>query len=216
MAARSGRARYFLVALVIAVILWVAAHGASPIERSFDLPVAFHEVPEDLVIVEQNTDVVNVRVLGSRAALRSFETSRTEYALNVSGARAGAAEFEVDISRISLPRGARPVSRSPSQVEIKLERRGTKVMQVRPDLTGDPAPGFKLAGVEVDPPRVRVAGARREVLRLNEAVTEPVDITGLSAPAEREVRLTLGGEHVWVEDTTSVRVRLQVVPEGRR
>ena len=52
------RARYFLVALVIAALLWLAAHGASPIERSFDLPLVFQSVPEDLVIVEQNTGAV--------------------------------------------------------------------------------------------------------------------------------------------------------------
>jgi YbbR domain-containing protein len=217
-AARAGRPRYFLVALVIAALLWLAAHGASPIERSFDLPLVFHAVPEDLVIVEQNTDVVNVRLLGSRGGLRTFESNRQEYAVDVGGARAGAAEFEVDVSRLTLPRGVEAVSRSPSQVEIKLERRGTKVMQVRADLSGEPAPGFRIAGVEVDPARVRVSGARREVLRLSEAVTEPVDVAGLDAPVEREARVSLGGEHVWVEDTPVVRVRIQVVPDdgGRR
>lgn len=213
--ARAGRGRYFVAALVMALLLWVAAHGSSPIERGFDLPVVFHDVPEDLVIVEQNTDVVNVRVLGSRSALRNFEASRAEYVVDVSGARAGTAEFEVDVSGLPLPRGARTVSRSPSQVEVKLERRGTKVMQVRPDVTGEPAPGFRLAKVEVDPPRVRVTGARREVLRLNEAGTEPVDVTGLSGPTERVVRVNLGGDHVWVEEATTVRVKLDVVAEER-
>jgi YbbR domain-containing protein len=88
-------------------------------------------------------------------------------------------------------------------------------MQVRPDVTGEPAPGFRLAKVEVDPPRVRVTGARREVLRLNEAGTEPVDVTGLSAPTERVVRVNLGGDHVWVEEATTVRVKLDVVAEER-
>jgi YbbR domain-containing protein len=214
-ATKAAKGRYFLAALVIALLLWLAAHGSSPIERGFDLPVVFHNVPEDLVIVEQNTDVVNVRVLGSRSALRNFEVSRADYAVDVTGARAGTAEFEVDVSGLPLPRGSRTVSRSPSQVEVKLERRGTKVMQVRPDVTGEPAQGFRLAKVEVDPPRVRVSGARREVLRLNEAVTEPVDVTGLSAPTERAVRLNLGGDHVWVEEATTVRVKLEIVAEAR-
>jgi YbbR domain-containing protein len=206
------RGRYFLVALVIASLLWLAAHGASPIERSFDLPVVFQGVPEDLVIVEQNTDVVNVRLRGSRGGLRSLETSRLEYAVDVAGARAGTTGYEVDVSRLALPRGAEAVSRSPAEIEIKLERRGTKVMQVRADLAGEPAPGFQVAGVEVEPARVRVSGARREVLRLSEAVTEPVDIAGLSAPVEREARLALGGQNVWVEDASTVKVRIQVAP----
>jgi hypothetical protein len=50
------------------------------------------------------------------------------------------------------------------------------------------------------------------VLRLNEAVTEAIDITGLSQETEREARLSLGGTHVWVEQPTSVKVRVQIEP----
>jgi YbbR domain-containing protein len=69
-----------------------------------------------------------------------------------------------------------------------------------------------VAEVEVEPPRVRVTGARREVLRLNEAVTEAIDVTGAEAAVEREVRVNLGGENVWLEEPTTVRVRVQIEP----
>ena len=208
---RSNRG-IFAVALVIAILLWAAAHGSSSVERGFDLRVSYQNVPEDLVLTEQNTDVVNVRILGSRAALRSFDPKQAVYTVDVSGARPGAADFEVDVTRVDLPRGARIVSRSPSSLEVKFEQRGTKVMKVRPDLAGEPAEGYRVASVEVDPPRVTVTGARREVLRLSEAVTETIDIAGLSAPTEREVRLNLGGRNVWVPEPNVVRVRVQVEP----
>jgi YbbR domain-containing protein len=201
---------YLFVAVVIAVLLWAVAHGSSSVERGFDLPVAFRNVPEDLVLTDQSTDVVNVRVLGSRAALRNLDAARAEYAVDASGAKSGSADFEVDVSRVDLPRGARIVSRSPSRLEVKFERRGTKVMQVRADLAGEPAEGFAVAGVEIEPPRVKVTGARAQVLRLEEAVTEAIDITGLTTTAEREARLNLGGENVWVEEPTTVRVRVRI------
>ena len=213
MARRENSNRWYMfVALVIAVLLWGVAHGSSSVERGLDLPVAFRGVPEDLVITDQSTDVVNVRVLGSRAALRNLDAVRAEYPVDASGAKSGSADFEVDVSRVDLPRGARIVSRSPSQLEVKFERRGTKVMQVRADLAGEPAQGFVVAGVEIEPPRVRVTGARAQVLRLDEAVTEPIDISGLAEPAEREARLSLGGENVWVEEPTTVKVRVRIEP----
>ncbi len=213
MARRTDGSRgYLVVALVLAALLWVVAHGSRDVEKGFDVPVVFKNVPAELVITERNSDVVNVRVLGSRAALRNLGGEALEYAVDVSEARRGSAEFEVEQSPIDVPRGAQVRSRSPSRLDVKFERRGTKVMQVRADLSGDPAEGFRVANVEIEPPRVSVTGARREVLRLNEAVTEAIDIGGVDQTVEHEVKLNLGRQHVWVEQPDSVIVRVQVEP----
>jgi YbbR domain-containing protein len=122
----------------------------------------------------------------------------------------------VDVSsRLDLPRGAKIVSRSPSQIKLRFERRGRKSVRVRPDIEGDPAVGFVVTGVEVEPPRVWLVGARSTVLRLSEVVTETVDVTGLAESTEREVKLSLGGSHVWMEDNQPVKLRIAVeaVPE---
>lgn len=211
--ARSESTRvYKLLALIIALLLWAAAHGQSSIEKGYDVPVVFQGVPNSLVLTEQNTDVVNVRVRGSRAALRNLDTALLEYNVDVSGVRRGEAEFEVDVSRIDVPRGAEIVSRSPLKLEAKFVRRGSKVMRVRADLAGQPAEGFAVGEVAVEPPRVKVTGARAEVLRLSEVVTEPIDVSGLSAPLERQVRLAVVGRNVWVEEPNAVTVRVPVRP----
>lgn len=202
-----------LLAFAIALFLWWVAHGSSSIERGYDLPITVRGVPEDLVVTEQSGEVVNVRVLGSRAVLRNVQPERLEYVVDASGARPGVSDFEIDTSHLDLPRGARIVSRSPAQVALTLERRGTKSVPVRADVEGAPAAGYAVEKVEVDPPRVRVSGARSEVLRLGEAVTETIDVSGLSENAEREVRVSAGGGHVWVDSPAVVRVRIRVGPQ---
>jgi len=46
-------------------------------------------------------------------------------------------------------------------------------------------------------------------------VTETVDVTGLAESTEREVKLSLGGSHVWMEEKQPVKLRIAVeaVPE---
>lgn len=203
-----------LLSAAIAMVLWVMAHGTSDIERSFDIPVVFQGVPDDVVITDHNADAVNIRVLGSRAALRNVSPSKLEYRIDVSGAKPGPAIYEVDPGRVEeeLPNGARIVSRSPASIEITLEPRGRKALRVRPDLEGVPADGFKVDGVEVDPTHVWVTGARSDVLRLSEVVTEPIPLEGVNAPIEREVRLSLGSNHVYREKDVPVKVRVNIVP----
>lgn len=201
-----------LLSLLVAVLLWGMARGTSEIERGFDIPVLFDQIPEDLVITDQSTGAVNIRVRGNAAALRNV-SSRMEYVVDVSDSKAGVAIHEVDASLIELPRGAQPVSRSPASIEFTLERRGRKAVRVRADVDGEAAEGFRIASVQVDPQRVWLTGARREVLRLSEVLTETIEVEGLTAPVDREARLSLGSDHVWPEDEATVTVRIEVEPE---
>jgi YbbR domain-containing protein len=155
---------------------------------------------------------VNVRIQGTRAALRNISPADLEYPIEVSGAKPGVLTVEVDPTPIELPRGAEIVSRSPSRVDLTLARRGAKPVRVRADVTGDPAPDLRVAAVEVDPPRVRVTGAQPEVLRLNEVLTETIDVSGATADIEKEVSISLSGSHVWLEQAQPVRVRIRLEP----
>jgi YbbR domain-containing protein len=208
-----GNLGYKVLAIVIALFLWLVARGSSSVERGFDIPVVLQGVPEELVVVDQGADVVNVRLLGPRSALRNFNPERLEYPLEISEAKPGQADFEVDLSRFDLPRGARVVSRSPSRIELSLERRIGKTVKVKPDLDGQPAEGFRVTKVSVEPPRVRITGARSEVLRLSEVATETIDVAGASGPVEREVRVSAGPGHVWAESPRTVKVNVSVEAE---
>ena len=41
-------------------------------------------------------------------------------------------------------------------------------------------------------------------------MTETIDVAGVSEPLEREVRLSLGVEHIWVEEEQPVKLRIRV------
>jgi YbbR domain-containing protein len=205
-----------LLAWAIAMVLWGMAHGTSSIERGVDIPIIFDGISEELVLVDQSARAVNIRVLGSRAALRDVGPSKIEYHVDVSGAQRGEAVYEIDPGRIEeqLPTGARIVSRSPASIEVKFARRGRKSVRVRADLVGEPAEGYNVAWVEVDPAYVWLIGDRREVVSMREAITETLEIRGLREPIEREVRLALP-DHVWMEESrpVSVRVQVEALPE---
>jgi YbbR domain-containing protein len=211
---RSGNLRYVFMAIVIAMVLWGIAHGEKRTERNVDIPVAFYGLPDDLVITDQSTSQINIRVQGSRAALRNVSPTTMEYPVTVDGAKPGLAIYDVEASHIDTPRGVKVVSRSPARIELKFAPRGRKNVRIRPDITGTPAEGYLLRDVTLEPERVWLTGARSDVLRLQEVVTEKVDVSGQSKPLEKEVRLALGGGQVWMEEDLPVvlRVEIEAVP----
>ncbi len=209
---RAYQIRYGLLALVISGVLWGMAHGSSRIDRGFDIPVAFVGMPEELVITRKSTGEINIRVLGQRAALRDIAAKDLEYEVNLEGAKPGNAVYLVDETTLVLPQGAQILSRSPATIELEVERRGRKSVRITADLEGEPAEGFVFTEVEIEPPRVWLEGARSKVLRLSEVMTETIDVAGLSELLEREVRLSLGVEHVWVEEDEPIKLRIRVDP----
>ena len=143
----SFRPGLLALALAIAIFLWGIASGTSSAERGFDVPIELTGLADGLVVTDQSVDSINIRVMGSRAALRNVSPERYTYEIDVSGGKPGVAVYDVDVSRIDWPHGARPVSRSPSRVQVRFEKRGRKAVAVRADLEGQPAPGFRLIGV---------------------------------------------------------------------
>ena len=202
-----------VLALAISVFIWAVAQGTSSIQESFDVPVELVGVEEGLVVTDQNTDAINVRLRGSRASLRNLDRDQMKYRVDASGGKPGVAVYEVDVETIEHPTGTTFAGHSPSRIQVRFEKRGRKAVTVRAEIQGVPAPGFHVAGVVIEPAKVWLEGARSQVMRLNEVVTETIDIAGLAANENREVRLVLGGGTVWAEDNSPLQVEVRIEPD---
>ena len=202
-----------VLALAISVFIWAVAQGTSSVQQSFDVEVELVGLEESLVVTEQSSDAINVRLRGSRAALRNLAVDQLKYRVDVRGGKAGVAVYEVDVESIPHPTGTSFVGYSPSRLQVRFEKRGRKNVAVRAETEGTPAPGYHLVGVVVVPDKIWLAGARSQVTRLKEVVTEKIDISGLTADAQKEARLVLGGGSVWPEDGAPIRVLVRIEPD---
>ncbi len=202
---------YKLSAFLIACVLWAAAQGVRSVEESLDVPIALVDIPGDVVVVDQSAREVNVRVSGSRAALRRAEKELLHYPLSLAGMKSGEARVNVDVERLLLPRGARVSARSPSTVALRLDTRMSKQVAVRVDLAGEPQPGFRVRQVRAFPAEVTLEGASGELKKIRELPTDRIDVSGLRESAAREARLIIAANNVWRADGTApVRVEIEI------
>jgi hypothetical protein len=205
---------YKVVALVIACILWAAAQGVTDAEQSFDIPVQVENVPANLVVVEESAHEINLRVVGSRAALRRVAKSIQHYPVSLEGAKPGEARLAVSREQITIPRGARIAARSPSTLVYTLETVVPKSVPVRPDLVGEPPPGFRLGRVTCEPKEIELAGARSALRNVREVLTDRIDLTELHESTTLESPVALGYPHVWRKDPAGppIRIRVEIEP----
>ena len=205
---------YKLLSIAIAFCIWLAVQDNSEIQKAYDIRVVLEGVPENLIVTHVNADTVNVRVKGNRALLRQVEEDALEYPVNLEEARPGVADFDVDLQAIGFPHNVQVVGRSPARIRASLEPRISREVEVRPDVTGQPAAGYRIADILVEPPGVTIEGARSEILRTVQVATEVVDLNGVEASLVRDVRVITDAEHVRVKDPQRVRVAVSLQPIG--
>jgi YbbR domain-containing protein len=79
------------------------------------------------------------------------------------------------------------------------------------DWVGDPAPGYRLLNVSVEPDSVLVTGRPTQLDSLSRLETEPIDISGLTETFSDQVALALP-EGVTLEESQPVFVTIEIEP----
>ncbi len=206
---------YKFAALLVACVLWATAQGFRSVEQGLDLPIVLEHIPPELVSVEQSAHEVNLRIVGSRAAVRQAEKNLLHYPLSLADIKPGESRFSVTTDRLSLPRGARISARSPSTIVIRAERVQAKRVRVRPDLSGELPEGLRIQEVRVEPSQVTLEGARSSIRRVREVMTDRIELGRMRETTTLETSLVLGYPHVWrqEEDGGPIRVHIDVVAD---
>jgi YbbR domain-containing protein len=178
--------------LLLALTLWFFVMGEKKAEFSFaDVPVEFINKPPDMVVTKQSPRSVNLRVSGSRSLLATMSSNSLKAVMDLEGAKPGKMVFSDLSEAVMLPNGTKITSISPAEVELTIEALTSKRVPVTVDLQGDPASGYVVQGVSVDPPFVEVTVGQIEAAQLQQLLTRPVDISGETKSVAREVPLAL-------------------------
>jgi len=204
-----------LLALAIALALWVFVVGQEKSEINVRMPIEVTSIPPDTLVVDDVVGEVDVRLHGPRTLIRRVAAERLSKAVDLTGLKVGVHIFQIEPEDLRLPPGVRVLRISPNSFRLTLAPRLIREVAVQPVLKGKPAQGFEQAEVEVRPARVTVVGPRDEVAEMDYVFTLPVDLSErketlnqtvqLRTPKERSVRLGRGE----VEITVGLRPKLE-------
>ncbi len=190
-----------VVALLLACFLWYSINELErDAERLVELPVAIRKVPAGLIVTDLSpAKGVTVTLRGPRTILDSVDEGKTRLVVDLSTAREGKVSMDLNraILNPELPRRLKAVRMAPVRLEAKLEALAKRRIKVTPTLVGDPALGYE-AKPTVTPDHVEVTGPASTVNALDDVTTRRIDVTGLTAPLERNFLLDPPGDFVTV------------------
>lgn len=185
---RNAGLRVISVLLAIGLWLFVNAgqHGAV---ESFNVPVAYRDLPPHMLITNLHPQTVKVEVAGPRTLLSLIDPNRLAVRLDLTGAAVGQASFKINPESFNVPRQTSVVGIAPSQIVLDIDTLATRDLPVHLMFTGAPAAGYHVAASEVTPRTVTVRGPSKQLAHLEEVASESVELDGATANLGRRVAL---------------------------
>lgn len=199
-----------LASVALAAALWFVIAGRQTAERGLSVPVELRNVPRDIELTEEAARTVEVRLRASPGLIDTLDPGKVLAIVDLSGADEGERIVQLTPERIQVPFGFRVVRITPSQLTLRLESTRHTTVPVEPRLVGQPASGYELAGVDVDPAEVHISGPRSSIGGAQSAFTEPVSIEGADTSVQRSVNVGLADPHLRLDSAGRVKVTVRL------
>lgn len=199
-----------VLSVLVALSLWGYATWAQKSEIGFTVPVEFKNVPKHLIITEETADVVNIRIEGMRSTILGLSVRKLSVPLDMSDAEAGETVFKIAPETINLPVGTKVKKLDPQSITVTLERLMSKTVPIKVQLKGQPASGYQVGQILVDPPVLTIQGPVNQVRGVSTIPTLSIDITNLSSTIVRKIDTVLPSRNIFVEGKSSVSVEIRI------
>ncbi len=195
-----------VLSLAAAVLLWAAVAREQVAEVMLNVPIEFHNPPENLEISSETIPAVQVRLRGTVGRVRELSPSEVHVIVNLDGVEPGERTYDLGPSRVRVPDRVEVVQVIPGQFRISLDQRASRQVEVHPRVTGSFASGYGIRRVLPEPQMVTITGPARHVQEVDAAITDPIDATGVVGRATFTTHAYVTDPMVRLANPTPIRV----------
>jgi YbbR domain-containing protein len=201
-----------LVSLLLAIGLWTVVARDPIAEVEMKVPIEFHNLPDNLEIDSASFTEAQIRVRGPERVVHRLQAADLHAELDLASVQPGERTFDLTNRQVRVPQDLEVVQIIPGQFHLSFDNRETRTVEVRPRVTGNFASGMRVKQVTADPSSVMITGPRRRVEAVEDAITDPVDISGAMTRASFVTQAYVPDPLIQVVHPTPIRVT--VIMEG--
>ena len=201
---------YKAAAVILATLLWYTVQGEEVLEINRRIVVNV-TVPDNLMIKGSTTRFKDATLRGPRVLLGDFPRRDLEAQLRIIPGQIGQRRYRIDRDHIVGGWDQRiSLTVHEPYVLVTVDEKATKTVPVRPVLQGAPAEGSMVERSQTEPETITLTGLKTELARIKEVLTEPIDVTGLSASKNIETNVSRIGLVDAELSTQRVTVKLSI------
>ena len=201
-----------VVSLLLAIGLWTVVSRDPIAEVEMRVPIEFHNLPDNLEIDSASFTEAQIRVRGPERVIHRLQAADLHAEIDLASVQSGERTFDLTSRQVRVPQDLEVVQIIPGQFQLSFDNRATRVVEVRPRVTGNFASGMRVKELIADPSSVTITGPRHRVEAVEDATTDPVDVTGAMARASFMTQAYVPDPLIQVVHPTPIRVT--VIMEG--
>ncbi|HEX9943323.1 MAG TPA: CdaR family protein [Thermoanaerobaculia bacterium] len=204
-----------LLALGIAIGIWFNASVEDRLvssEKVVEAGITYNR-PRGFIVINPVQNV-QVRLIGSKKAVRQLNPDLVDIQVDLSRQQAGSATINLGPENVLAPDGLAVVSVEPSAIRVELEREVTQRLPVVPKLVGVPAAGVIAEKPEVFPNQVLVTGPEPLLARIDSLSTRPISLEGRVLTFEETVPVLTPDPLIQIVQPSKVTVRVPLQASG--
>jgi YbbR domain-containing protein len=199
-----------IVALVLAVMLWMAVANEASSEIGLEVPLEYRNIPPQLEITGDMTNTVQVRLRGSSNVIKEITAKDVSTTIDLGKMVRGEKIIPLSPQNVQVPFGAEVIRVNPSSVRFNLERTITKTIPVAPTIIGLPSDPFEIERVVVNPGTVQIEGPESRVSALNSIATVPIRLERKQTHVDQTADLDVPDPQIRLQRPAPVSVKAEV------
>ncbi len=176
--------------LLSAATLALISQTEKP-KREIAIAVTFENLADNLLLIDAQRHSVRLLVTDAADALKTIDTNETYCRVDLSGLDEGTHTVAVHPSNIGLPKGVALQTLLTPSLTLRLETVSQKTAGVVAILEGQPAPGFAVVAVSLQPERILLKGTASMLAGIDTVKTRPINLEDAAEPFKKEVALNL-------------------------
>ena len=200
-----------LVCLVLAFAVWQGVRERTSEEQVVsDIPVKI-TAGKGRAVLDMSTDVVSIRFRGALDDVRFITRDQISVEIDISD-QPGQLRQTVKFTPryVKAPSRAHAVQFYPPEVTVTIDREVERDLPVKASMEGVLPDGIQLEQALCDPATVRVRGAERRLLDLEQVHTVPVTLDGRYNSFKTYVNIAANGQP-WTAQPDRVSVEVSLV-----
>ncbi len=203
------------IAVGLAFLMWLAVNAEDAGLQIFqNVPVSVINLPANLAVAGDWQDTIEIRVSGSARDLRDLATGQLSPVIDLGGATQGPNLFSLFADDISTPRGVQVTQITPGQINIVLDDRIEKLVEVSAVVMGEPALGYEVVGKATVPEQVELSGPRSLLDMLQQVSTNTVDVGGREDSFTQTVTLVPGNQYIDLLRERTAELTIEIVEQA--
>ncbi|MBI2520913.1 MAG: hypothetical protein HYV97_10865 [Bdellovibrio sp.] len=196
----------------VAVALWLFVTSSRPVMRDEQVGIKVI-LPEDQSILDVSSPLeVQLRLKGARIYLQGIQVEYLRPVINLARPEyLGKNEIELALrhSDFYLPFGVSLVEFKPKIFKIRLDKKASKTVMIRPVYQNTIESGYKLVEQKLVPNEATIEGPKELLKNVEVLLTRPIDLTGPKGQGQFSVPLELLGDKVMIKSPALPEVNFQ-------